>query len=108
MLPEESQKQRQFVNLPTVLTLAATEEADKEGDDDNRAKHWQRNDQGLEVYWVIKKIKSSVRSRALSSKCLTMNTPVVLCKKMSPPYDYWMEYSNMNLFLSIYLQLRRG
>lgn len=51
---------------PTVLTLAATEEADEEADDDDRAKHWQRNDQGLEVYWVIKKIKSSVRSRALS------------------------------------------
>lgn len=41
---------RRFVNLPTVLTLAATEKADKKGDDDDGTKHRQRNDQGLEVY----------------------------------------------------------
>lgn len=65
MLPEESLKSS-LVNLPTVLTLAAPKEADQEGDDDDGAKHWQRNDQGLEVYWFIKKTKSTIRNRALS------------------------------------------
>lgn len=41
---------RLFVYLPTVLTLAAMEEADKEADNDGRTEHRQRNDQRLKVY----------------------------------------------------------
>lgn len=64
LTPEESEK---LFNLPTVLTFAATEETEQEGDDDGGAKHRQRNDQGLEVYCIIKMTKSNKKKRKQST-----------------------------------------
>lgn len=45
-----SMRLRPFKHLPKVLTLAAAEQADQEGDDDYSTNHCQRDYQRLEVH----------------------------------------------------------
>ena len=67
-------------NLPEVLALAAAEQADEEGDDDDSTDHRQGDYQGLEVHYRQRQ-KHNVMSTASFKIGKKKNQPTVGYKK---------------------------